>query len=65
MLYRAIPTLKEYILVEAESIHLEHFAINKESLWQLKEFSSIEDELILESLNVNLYLKDIYDRCKL
>ncbi len=65
MLYRAIPTLKEYILAEAESIHVEQFAINKEGLWQLKEFSGIEDELILESLDVNLQLKDIYDRCKL
>ena len=65
MLYRAIPTLKEYILVEAESIHVEHFAINKEGLWQLKEFSSQDDQLILESINVNLILKDIYDRCKL
>ena len=65
MLYRAIPTLKEYILVEAESIHVEQFAINKEGLWQLKEFSSQDDQLMLESINVNLILKDIYDRCKL
>ncbi len=65
MLYRAIPTLKEYILVEAESIHVEQFAINKEGLWQLKEFSSKDDQLILESINVNLILKDIYDRCEL
>ena len=36
MLYRAIPALKEYILVDSESIHAEHFAINKEGLWQLK-----------------------------
>ena len=42
MLYRAIPTLKEYILVEAESIHVEQFAINKEGLWQLKEFSNLQ-----------------------
>ena len=65
MLYRAIPTLKEYILIEAESIHVEQFAINKEGLWQLKEFSGKEDELILESLHVHLPLKNIYDRCKL
>ncbi len=65
MLYRAIPTLKEYVLIEAESIHVEQFAINKEGLWQLKEFSGKEDELTLESLNVNLMLRDIYDRCKL
>lgn len=65
MLYRDIPTLKEYILIEAESINVEQFAINKEGFWQLKEFSGNEDELILESLNVNLLLNDIYDRCEL
>jgi len=65
MLYRAIPTLKEYILVEAESIHVEQFAINKEGLWQLKEFSSQNDRLSLESIDANLLLTDIYDRCKL
>ncbi|MDQ6901732.1 MAG: Uma2 family endonuclease [Bacteroidota bacterium] len=65
MLYRAIPTLKEYILVEAESIHVEQFAINKEGLWQLKEFSNQQDQLTLESLDVKLLLKDMYDRCKL
>jgi Uma2 family endonuclease len=65
MLYRSIPTLKEYILVEAESIHVEQFAINKEGFWQLKEYSSQEDQLMLESLNVKLLVRDIYDRCKL
>ena len=65
MLYRAIPTLKEYILVEAETVHVEQFAINKEGLWQLKEFSSQEDQLTLESLDVMLLLKDVYERCKL
>lgn len=65
MLYRAIPTLKEYILVEAETVHVEQFAINKEGLWQLKEFSSQEDQLTLESLEVKLLLKDVYERCKL
>ncbi len=65
MLYRAIPTLKEYILVEAESIHVEQFAINKDGLWQLKEYSSRADQLIIESLGVKLLLKDMYDRCKL
>lgn len=65
MLYRAIPTLKEYILIEAESIHAEQFAINKEGLWQLKEYSSLEDKIILESLGVTMMLKDVYDRCNL
>ncbi len=65
MLYRSIPTLKDYLLIEAELIHAEHFATNKEGLWQLKEYSSVEDQITLESLNVKLLLKDIYERCKL
>ena len=54
MLYRAIPTLKEYILIEAESMHIEQFAINKEGLWQLKEYSNPEDQITSESLDVKL-----------
>ncbi|MEP7253432.1 MAG: Uma2 family endonuclease [Ginsengibacter sp.] len=65
MLYRAIPTLKEYMLVDPESVHIEQFAINKAGLWQLKEYSSIADRLNLESVGVTLLLEDIYDRCKL
>jgi Uma2 family endonuclease len=65
MLYRAIPTLKEYILVEAESIHIEQFAINKGGFWQLQEYSNPEDQLILESLDLQLLISDIYERCKL
>ncbi|HVZ96108.1 MAG TPA: Uma2 family endonuclease, partial [Chitinophagaceae bacterium] len=52
MLYRAIPTLKEYILIDSESIHAEQFTINREGLWQLKEFSSAEDQLSLDALNI-------------
>lgn len=65
MLYRAIPTLKEYILVDPESVHIEQFAINKAGLWQLKEYSGLADRLNLESVGVTLLLEDIYDRCKL
>ncbi len=65
MLYRAIPTLKEYILVEAESIHVEHFAINRQGLWQLKEYDAPEEEIFIETLEVRLIMSDIYSRTKL
>lgn len=65
MLYRAIPSLKDYILVDAEAIHTEHFSINKEKLWQLKECNKIGEEIFLETLNVKLPLEEIYEDCKL
>ena len=65
MLYRAIPVLKEYILIDSESIHAEHFAINKEGLWQLKEHNNPEEKIIIESVNVQLMLQDVYEGTKL
>lgn len=64
MLYRAIPALKEYILIDSESIHAEHFAINKEGLWQLKEYNKLEEKIIIETLNVSLLLQEIYEGTK-
>ena len=65
MLYRAIPALKNYILVDSESVHVEHFAINKEGLWQLKEYNKINEEIFIETLNISLPMKEVYERSKL
>lgn len=65
MLYRTIPVLKDYILIDSESIHTEHFAINKEGLWQLKEYDKPEEKIIIEVLNVQLLLEDMYEGSKL
>ena len=65
MLYRAIPALKEYILIDSESIHAEHFAINKEGLWQLKEHNNPEEKISIETVNIQLMMQDVYERTKL
>ncbi len=65
MLYRAIASLTDYILIEAESIHIEHFAINKNGLWQLNEYNKQTEEIFMEGLNVKLPLEEIYEDCKL
>jgi Uma2 family endonuclease len=65
MLYRVIPSLTDYILIEPESIHIEHFTINKEGLWQLKELNNSGEEIFLETLGVKLPLEEIYEDCKL
>ena len=65
MLYRAIPALKDYILIDSDSIHAEHFTINKEGLWQLKEYNQPGEKIIIETLNIQLLLEDLYEGSKL
>jgi Uma2 family endonuclease len=65
MLYRAIPSLTDYVLIDAEAIHTEHFSINKQKLWQLKEYDKISEAIFLETFDVKLPLEEIYEDCKL
>jgi len=64
-LYRDIPSLKGYILIDSESINVEAFYINEHGNWELKEYKSIEDSLSINSIQVSLELKEIYGGTKL
>jgi Uma2 family endonuclease len=60
-LYRDIATLKEYILIDSTSINIESFYINEHGNWELKEYKSIDETLNLQSVQVSLDLKEIYE----
>jgi Uma2 family endonuclease len=45
-LYRDIPTLKEYILIDSKSIFIEAFRINERSHWELEEYKKENDFFI-------------------
>lgn len=60
-LYRDIATLKEYILVDSESIHIETFRLNENDHWELEEYNSTEDILIIKAIEENITLSEIYD----
>jgi len=45
--------------------YTEHFSLNKEKLWQMKEYNKINAEIFLAALNVKLPLEEIYEDCKL
>ena len=59
--YQQIETLKEYILVSQDKVHVEHYKLNNTE-WNLKTFSSLQDTLILTSIGCKLSLRDIYTR---
>ena len=64
-LYRDIPTLKEYILVNSDAILIEAFRLNKSSHWELEEYKSVEETLLMPSLGISISLKDIFEGTKL
>ncbi len=58
--YQDILSLREYVMVEPETIHIEAFRINDNGFWELREYRSIEDTLELPSIGVTISLHDIY-----
>ncbi len=64
-LYRDIPTLKEYILVDTQVLTVEAFRINSNNHWELEEYTNIGDILSLPSLSITIPVADIYAGTKL
>ena len=64
MLYRDIPSLREYILVDPLSIKVEAYAINANGNWELREYTSVDQQLVMPSLQLSLPLTDIYEGTK-
>ena len=64
-LYRDIPTLKEYILIDTESINIECFRLNAGGHWELEEYKTPDTTLAIESLNLSINIRDIYEGTQL
>ena len=64
-LYRDIPLLKEYIMVDASSVNIESFRLNSNKHWELEEYKNLSAILEIPSLSLNIPLTDIYNRTKL
>jgi len=60
-LYRDISTLKEYILVDSETIHIEVFRLNENNHWELEEYDSIENFLFIKAIDEKIDLSEIYE----
>jgi Uma2 family endonuclease len=61
MLYRAIASLKEYLLIGSETILVEHFSKQENGTWNLKELKNISDVLHVHSIDYSLLLSQLYD----
>ena len=59
--YQELTSLREYILVSQDRIHVEHYRL-METQWVQKAFHAPEDVLVLNSIDCKLPLQDIYTR---
>jgi Uma2 family endonuclease len=64
-LFRDIPSLKEYILIESESVNVEVFSINQKGLWELREYKSIDETLLIQTIHMELPVHVLYEGTKL
>lgn len=65
ILYRDIPTLKEYIMVDSGTVNVEAFRLNSTRHWELEEYKDLSAILEIPSLNLSIPLTEIYERTKL
>jgi Uma2 family endonuclease len=64
-LYREIPALREYILVDTETINIEVFRLNKANHWELEEYTSPDHQLEILSLKLTLTVSELYKGTRL
>ncbi len=60
-LYREVPELENYILIDQFSAHIEYFYKNENGFWVLEEFRKLSDTLKIHSLNLEIPLSEIYE----
>lgn len=64
-LYRDIPSLKEYILIDSEAISIEVFRLNIAGHWELEEYSTLDETLFISAIDTSIPLSEIYAGTKI
>lgn len=62
-LYRRIPSLREYLPVSQDRVRVEHYyRRDRDDHWTLTDYTGLEDQVPLESLDCTLALAELYDK---
>ena len=60
--YRAIESLREYVLISQDHVLVERFATNADGQWALRDYRTLDDTLSLDSISCQVRLSEIYAR---
>ena len=58
--YRAMPSVREYVIIAQESLFLQRYSRQDAGKWLLETFDSIDAILRLESIGIEVPLSEIY-----
>ena len=59
--YKLIPSFREYVLVNQKKIEVEVKSLQKNGIWEAKTYTNIEERAILNSIDFEMPLRDIYE----
>ncbi|MET0394314.1 MAG: Uma2 family endonuclease, partial [Chitinophagaceae bacterium] len=59
-LYRSIPSLREYLLVDSTERLVELFSRHPDNSWRLTEYKNLTDSVTIQSIGLALQLEHIY-----
>ncbi len=60
--YRTVPSLRVYLLVAQDTVHVDHFVRQDDGRWLLAEVADLGATLDLPEIGCTLALADVYDR---
>jgi Uma2 family endonuclease len=60
--YRSITSLQEYLLIAQDCRHVEHYVRQSDNQWLFEEFNSLQDMVVLPSIDCRLALSEVYDK---
>ncbi|MEQ8956887.1 MAG: Uma2 family endonuclease [Coleofasciculus sp. C2-GNP5-27] len=61
-LYRTIPTLEEYLLLDQTKIYVEHFSKTDAKRWSFREYDESDQAIALSSVDFQISLADAYNK---
>lgn len=60
--YRSLPSFKEYLLINSESVNVESWYKESDNLWRIQSANHLDQSIQLYALGQSLALADIYRR---
>jgi Uma2 family endonuclease len=58
--YRTIESFREYLLIQQDRRHVEHYSKQDDGSWVLREHSGVEGSVSIPRLSVNISLGELY-----